>query len=103
MALKSGYESSILAWGQSSINIESQLIDDNKRENDPDFPDEAVKVLNAYIEQGNESLLQSFLTNLLERQSSVMDFTLTANRILLHLNLLAGKYDPKRAEVGEEV
>ena len=102
-ALKSGYESSILAWGQSSINIESQLIDDNKRENDPDFPDEAEKVLNAYIEQGNGYLLQSFLTNLLERQSSVMDFTLTANRILLHLNILAGKYDPKRVEVGEEV
>ena len=103
MALKSGYETSILAWGQSSINIESQMIDDNMRENDPDFPDEAVKVLNAYIEQGNEHLLQSFMTNLLERQSSMMDFTLTANRILLHLTILAGKYDPKRTEVGDEV
>ncbi|MDN4525637.1 response regulator transcription factor [Fictibacillus fluitans] len=99
---KSGYISSMLAWSQSYLGQQSQIIDvSNIKEDVFEFSSyEERKLLNA-IENADFALLKVNIEQLLNRNKSqsILSFSFVANRILFLLGSIARKYDTETKDI----
>ncbi|MDQ6598921.1 response regulator transcription factor [Bacillus salipaludis] len=93
---KTGYISSLLAWSQSQLGSQSQVMDGSnvKKEVFEFSPDMERKLTNG-IESVNYDAFKENIHILLggDRNLSIMSFTFAANRVLFLLGSLAKKYN----------
>ena len=93
---KTGYISSLLAWSQSQLGSQSQVLDgSNVKEEVFEFSPETERKLTNGIESVNYEAFKENIYILLEgdRNLSIMSFTFAANRVLFLLGSLARKYN----------
>jgi two-component system response regulator YesN len=93
---KTGYISSLLAWSQSQLGSQSQVLDEsNVKEEVFEFSPEIERKLTNGIESVNYEAFKENIYFLLEgdRNLSIMSFTFAANRVLFLLGSLARKYN----------
>ncbi|MEH7119745.1 response regulator [Neobacillus vireti] len=93
---KTGYISSLLAWSQSQLGSQSQVLDgSNGKEEVFEFSPEIERKLTNGIESVNYEAFKENIYFLLEgdRNLSIMSFIFAANRVLFLLGSLARKYN----------
>ena len=99
---KTGYISSLLAWSQSQLGSQSQVIDAaiTKEEAFEFSPDFERKLTNA-IENVNFNAFRENIQSLLRGNGnqSILSFSFAANRVLFLLGSLAKKYDIETKDI----
>ncbi|MFC0470674.1 response regulator [Halalkalibacter kiskunsagensis] len=99
---RNGYISSLLAWSQSQLGSESQVIDETgTREEVFDFSPDFERRLTNAIENVDFEVFKENLKKVLGRgeNQSVMSFSMAANRVLFLLGSLAKKYDIETKDI----
>ncbi|MFP5112447.1 response regulator transcription factor [Bacillaceae bacterium C204] len=101
-SFKTGYISSLLAWSQSQLGSQSQVIDAaiNKEEEFEFSPDFERKLTNA-IENVHFEAFKENIQLLLRGNGnqSILSFSFAANRVLFLLGSLAKKYDIETKDI----
>lgn len=99
---KTGYISSLLAWSQSQLGSQSQVMDAaiTKGESFEFLPDFEKKLTNT-IENVNFEAFKDNIQTLLRgnENQSILSFSFAANRVLFLLGALARKYDIETKEI----
>ncbi|WP_026568427.1 response regulator transcription factor [Bacillus sp. UNC41MFS5] len=103
---KTGYISSLLAWSQSQLGSQSQVIDAaiTKEEAFEFSPDFERKLTNA-IENASFEAFRENIHSLLQGDGnqSILSFSFAANRVLFLLGSLAKKYDIETKDIQKTI
>ncbi|WP_257148586.1 response regulator [Bacillus sp. AFS073361] len=103
---KTGYISSLLAWSQSQLGSQSQVIDAaiTKEEAFEFSPDFERKLTNA-IENASFEAFRENIHSLLQGDGnqSILSFSFAANRVLFLLGSLAKKYDIETNDIQKNI
>ena len=103
---KTGYISSLLAWSQSQLGSQSQVIDaaitkEDAFEFSPDFERKLTNAIeNARLEAFRENI-QSLLQG--DGNQSILSFSFAANRVLFLLGSLTKKYDIETKDIQKTI
>ncbi|WP_237389542.1 response regulator transcription factor [Bacillus sp. USDA818B3_A] len=101
---KTGYISSLLAWSQSQLGSQSQVIEGKMtREEGFEFSPEFERKLTNAIENVQIEVFKDNIHNLLGRDGtqSIMTFSFSANRVLFLLGSIARKYHIETGNIQE--
>lgn len=105
-SFKTGYISSLLAWSQSQLGSQSQVIDAaiTKEEALEFSPDFERKLTNA-IENANFEAFRENIHSLLQGDGnqSILSFSFAANRVLFLLGSLSKKYDIETKDIQKTI
>ncbi|MEH7504007.1 response regulator [Neobacillus drentensis] len=103
---KTGYISSLLAWSQSQLGSQSQVIDaeiikEEAFEFSPDFERKLTNAIeNVHFEAFRENVDSFFRGN---GNQSILSFSFAANRVLFLLGSLAKKYDIETKDIQKKI
>lgn len=103
---KNGYISSLLAWSQSQLGPQSQVIEGtiSKEEVFEFSPDAERKMSNAIENASYEAFKENIQALLNEKENqSLMSFSFVANRVLFLLGSIARKYDIETNDIQKMV
>lgn len=103
---KTGYISSLLAWSQSHLGSQSQIIDAAvKKEEAFEFSPEFERKLTNTIENANFEAFKINIQTLLRGNGnqSILSFSFAANRLLFLLGSLARKYDIETKDIQKTI
>ena len=103
---KTGYISSLLAWSQSQLGSQSQVIDaaitkEKSFEFSPDFERKLTNAIENVRFEAFKENIQSLLQG--NGNQSILSFSFAANRVLFLLGSLAKKYDIETKDIQKSI
>ncbi|MBT2697458.1 response regulator [Bacillus sp. ISL-40] len=103
-SFKTGYISSLLAWSQSQLGSQSQVIDAAiTKEEEFEFSPDFERKLTNTIENVHFEAFKENIQLLLQGNGSILSFSFAANRVLFLLGSLAKKYDIETKDIQKTI